>query len=81
MKTIIGIQDDYIQAVVAAAAKWAHRRCPYDKTRPGGHFTRTRRGAYKKAIKQFKALGFAEATAEQMVADASDVAKLEINAE
>lgn len=81
MKTIIGIQDEYIQAVIAGASRWSHRQCPWDAARPGGHFTRIRRGAHTRAMKSLKALGFADDIAEKIISDAMDVAKLEINAE
>ena len=81
MKTLIGIQDEYIQTVIAGASRWEHRKCAWDANRPGGHFTRIRRGAHTRAMKSLKALGFADEPAERIIKDAMDVAKLEMNAE
>jgi hypothetical protein len=81
MKTLIGIQDEFIQAIVAATARWSHRRCAWDSSRIGGHYTRARRGARRKATKSLQALGFDDVSIEQIIKDADDVAKLEINAD
>ena len=81
MKTIIGIQDEFIQAIVAATSRWEHRKHPYNPALVGGHYRRIRNGAHTKAMKSLKALGFADEAAEKIIADAMDVAKLEINAE
>ena len=81
MKSIIGIQDEFIQTVVAGASRWSHRKCSWNKSKIGGHFRRICRGASTKAMKALKTLGFTDDVAEKIIADAMDVAKLEINAE
>lgn len=70
MKTLIGIQDQYISTVNDAANRWAH-------SKSGGHIRRIRIGARRKAIKELVALGFSEKTAEQAIDDASEVADLQ----
>lgn len=81
MNTIIGIQEEYIRTVNDGAARWAHRKCGWDASRPGGHFNRICRGAHTKAFKSLKGLGFSDESAEQIIADAAEMARLEAIAE
>ncbi len=81
MKTLIGIQDEFIQTVVAGASRWSHRSCSWNQSKIGGHFRRICRGASTKALKSLKAIGFEGEQAEKIIADAMDVAKLEMNVE
>lgn len=80
MTTLIGIQDKYIQTILAGANKWSHRpgRRP---GLPGGHFTRIARGAHTKAVADLATIGYTGEAAEKAIADAWDMAKLELGAE
>lgn len=70
MKTIIQIQDEYAETVSLGMDRWSHRR-------DGGHVSRIRRGAARKARKALLKFGFTDAQATQMIQDAHDVMKLE----
>lgn len=70
MKTLIGIQDDYIATVNDGLARWAH-------SKRGGHVRRIRIGARRKAMKELRTLGFSEETAKRAIDDASEVADLQ----
>jgi hypothetical protein len=73
MKTLIGIQDEYVETVNAAISRWSHRR-------DGGHSSRTRRAARRKAEKALGRLQFTEAQIAAAIKDARDMAELERNA-
>lgn len=74
MKTLIGIQDEYIRTVNDGAKRWAHRK-------DGGHIRRIRRGAHTKAFAALAKLGFSKEAAERAIADAAEMAKLELISE
>lgn len=79
MKNMIAIQDEYIETINIAHDRWSHRKgiCG----RPGGHYDRICRGAYRKAMKSMMALAFTEEQARQIIRDAEQTAELERNAE
>jgi hypothetical protein len=81
MKTLIGIQDEYIQTVIAGAGRWSHRPTRNGAYRFGGHFPRIVKGAHSKAAASLKQLGFTDEQAEKAIADAYAMVKLELNAE
>ncbi len=82
MKTLIGIQDEYIQSVLAGVARWSHRKAPrWSSYRYGGHFSRIVRGAHSKASGDLARIGFVGEAAEQVIAQAYDMARLEMDAE
>jgi hypothetical protein len=70
MKSMISIQETYIETINAGMARWAHRK-------DGGHMSRIRRGARTAATKQLARLGFNEVQIEQAIKDAQDLAELE----
>jgi plasmid replication initiation protein len=70
MKTIIQIQEQYIETVNAGIARWSHRK-------DGGHSGRITRGAKRKADNELAKMGFATAEREQIIKDARDMAELE----
>jgi len=72
--TLTQIQDQYIETVNAGIARWSHRK-------NGGHADRVRRGAFHKAEKQLRSLGFSQGQIAQAIKDARDVAELERVAE
>jgi hypothetical protein len=74
MKSIIAIQQAYIDTVNAGIARWAHRK-------DGGHSGRISRGARHNADKDLARLGFATAQREQIIKDARDMAVLERNSD
>jgi hypothetical protein len=82
MMTLIGIQDRYIQTLLGASRRWAHRPGHgIGGYRFGGHFPRTARGARKAALADLRALGFSDAQAEQAVTDAKRMYELELLAD
>ena len=75
MKSLIAIQQEYIDTVNAGHARWAHRP-------KGGHLHRSYRGARHAAEKAFQCHGcFTPAQIDQMIRDARDMAELERIAE
>lgn len=73
-KTIIEIQQAYIDTVNAGISRWSHRK-------DGGHASRIMRGARRKAESELAKLGFATAERDQIIKDARDVAVLERNSD
>ena len=69
MKTLIQIQDEYIERVNAGMARWAHRK-------DGGHSQRIRRGARHTAEKQLAKLGYSAEQIDRIIGDARDMATL-----
>lgn len=71
MKTLIAIQQNYIDTVNAGIARWSHRK-------EGGHSGRISRGARHAAEKQLRRLGYSnQAQIDQIIQDARDMAALE----
>lgn len=73
MKTLIQIQDQYIETVNAGIARWSHRK-------DGGHSRRISRGARHAAEKDLRSLGFTSQQIDQAIKDARDMAELERHA-
>ena len=73
-KTLIGIQEEYIETLNAGLARWSHRK-------DGGHSHRIARGARHTAEKQFRKLGFTDQQIPQLIKDARDMAELERNSD
>lgn len=70
MKSLIQIQQEYMDTVSSGMDHWSHRR-------DGGHSDRIRHGAFRKAHKSLMKLGFTERQASMMIRDAHDVMLLE----
>lgn len=70
MKNFIQVQEEYAETVSLGMDRWSHRR-------DGGHLSRIRRGAARKARKAFLKFGFTDAQATQAIQDAHDVMMLE----
>jgi hypothetical protein len=79
MKTLIAIQDEYIETINIAHDRWSHRKGL--NGRPGGHYDRIRRGAHHKAMAALMALTFTKEQSSQILRDAEQVADLERNSE
>ena len=70
-KTMMEVQDQYVETVNLGTARWSHRR-------DGGHTSRIFAGARRKAEKQLRKLGFTnQRQIEQIIKDARDMASLE----
>lgn len=81
MKTLIGLQDEYVATVNSAWARWQHRKgLPYMKG-PGGHFPRVWSGARRRLRTELIQLGFTADQAQAALDDAEAIAQLERNAE
>jgi hypothetical protein len=80
LKTVTSITDEYVATVNAGFARWSHRK-GHQFEACGGHFSRIRGGAYKKAERELTKIGFNPAQIKQMLKDADDIAELERNAE
>lgn len=79
-KSIIAIQDEFVATVNAGFARWSHRKgIAYQRC--GGHYSRIRGGAYKKAERALTKIGFTPVQIKQIIKDADDIAELERNAE
>lgn len=70
MKNLIEIQQEYMDTVSAGLDRWAHRK-------DGGHASRIRVGAARKALKALLKWGFTEAQARAAIQQAHDIMKLE----
>lgn len=70
MKTIIQIQQEYMDTVSAGIDRWSHRR-------DGGHSGRIRAGAWRRAHKALTALGFNDAQARDQIKQTHEVMELE----
>ena len=70
MKTLMQIQQEYMETVSAGMDRWSHRR-------DGGHSGRIRGGAFRKAYKSLARFGFTDKQARQIIQDAHDVMMLE----
>ena len=70
MKTLIEIQQEYIDTLNAGIARWSHRK-------DGGHASRISRGARHAAEKNLRKLGYPEQQIPQLIQDARDMAALE----
>ncbi len=80
-KSMITIQDEFVATVNAGFARWSHRKGTAFQA-CGGHYSRIRGGAWKKAERELKKIGFTDpAQIKQIINDAEDMAKLERNAE
>lgn len=73
-KTLIDVQEQYIETVNAGMARWAHRK-------DGGHSGRILRGARHDAEKALRKLGYTDQQIPQLITDARDMATLERNAD
>lgn len=74
-KTLIQIQEEYIETVNLGIQRWGHRK-------DGGHSQRIRRGAFNRGMKELTKLGFTDdAQMRQILRDAHDMAALLRNAE
>lgn len=69
MRSLIQIQDQYVETVNAGYARWSHRK-------NGGHRPRINRGARHVAEKQLRKWGFTEPQIDQIIRDAQDMAQL-----
>ena len=69
-KTLIGIQEEYIETLNAGIARWSHRK-------DGGHASRISRGARHAAEKSLRKLGYTDQQIPQLIQDARDMATLE----
>jgi len=74
VKSLIEIQQAYIDAVNAGAARWAHRR-------DGGHMPRIARGARRRLERALTGLGFTPEGVAEALKQARDMAELERMAE
>lgn len=74
METIISIQDKYIDTVRGGLLRWQHRP-------NGGHVSRIRRGAHKRAYTALWKLGYHDNTIKAIIQDAKDVLALEMAAQ
>ncbi len=73
--SIISIQQQYIETVNAGHARWSHRP-------DGGHIGRIQRGAWRRADKALRKLGFdVQQDIDGIIGQARDMAVLERNAE
>ena len=72
--TLIGVQEEFAAAFASAKRKWAHSKV-------GGHADRSIRGARKVAAKRLATLGFDEVQITAALADAKDMAELELACE
>lgn len=74
-KTLIGIQEEYVETLNSGIARWSHRK-------DGGHSHRIARGARHAAEKQLRKIGFMdEKQIGQVIQDARDMATLERNSD
>ena len=69
MKSLVGIQEEYIATVNAGIARWSHRK-------DGGHAGRIARGARHRAEAALRRLGFTDSQVAAAIADARDMAAL-----
>lgn len=74
MDTLIGLQQEYIDNVNSAKARWAHRK-------DGGHSRRTIGAAHKRLRNRLTTLGFSQMQIDAAIKDARDIAELERIAE
>jgi hypothetical protein len=75
-RSLIQIQDEFIETVNAGIARWSHR---HDRKYPrliGGHADRIVAGAGRRARKELRTLGFTEPQIDAAIRDASDMAEL-----
>jgi len=70
MKTLIQVQQEYMDTVSAGIDRWSHRR-------DGGHSGRIRTGAFRKAHKALMRFGFTDTQSRQIIRDAHDVMMLD----
>lgn len=70
MRTLIDIQQDYIDTVNLGIARWSHRK-------DGGHSHRIERGARHKAERSLRRLGFTDQQIRHLIQDAREMATLE----
>lgn len=70
MKTLIQIQSEYVETVVAGMMRWGHRP-------DGGHLNRIRGGATKRLRADLERLGFTEDQIMHARWDAQEMAMLE----
>jgi hypothetical protein len=74
-KTLIGIQEEYIETLNAGVARWSHRK-------DGGHSQRISRGARHAAEKSLRKIGYTDdRQITQIIQDARDMAILERNSD
>ena len=74
-KTLIGIQEEYVETLNAGIARWSHRT-------NGGHSSRISRGARNAATRELRKLGFTdEKQIARIIQDAREMAALERNAQ
>ena len=70
MRTLIGIQEQYIETINAGIERWSHRK-------DGGHSHRITRGARTVATKQLNKIGFTDPRQiDQILKDARAIAEL-----
>lgn len=70
MRTLIGIQQQYIDTINAGMARWAHRT-------GGGHSARIARGARRELRRELRGLGFTDEQITRALDDARDMAALQ----
>lgn len=68
-KTLMGIQDEYIETINLGIDRWSHRK-------DGGHSSRISRGARTAAEKALRQLGYDQKQIDQILKDARDMAAL-----
>jgi hypothetical protein len=74
MKSLIQIQQEYMDMVSASMDRWMHRR-------DGGHSGRARRGAFRRAYASLIKLGWDDRQARLAIKDAHDMMMLERNSD
>lgn len=67
--TLIGIEEEYIATVNTGIMRWSHRK-------DGGHSGRIISGAYRKAQKALRRLGFNDHQVKHAIRDAKEMAEL-----
>jgi hypothetical protein len=69
MKTLIELQECYIETLNAGIARWSHRK-------DGGHSARIARGARRKAETSLRKCGYSQGQIDAAIKDARDMAVL-----
>jgi hypothetical protein len=80
IRTLIGIQDEYIERLNAGIARWSHARQHYSGDL-GGHANRVAKGARRLALKKLTKLGFSAEQVNAALKDAWEMASLIRHAE
>lgn len=71
MKTLIAIQEEYIETVNSGIERWSHRK-------GGGHMRRISRGAHHKAEAALRKIGYvSQDQIDSVIKQAREMAELE----